>query len=79
MWFPLNLQMNAPDDVKKVCAHCPVSRQCLSHAITTPETVGIWAGTTPSRRMAMRRKAQRVGNLAGIITEWLETLSTESA
>lgn len=34
-----------------VCASCPVQRQCLEHAMETPEREGIWGG-----KMAHERK-----------------------
>jgi WhiB family redox-sensing transcriptional regulator len=35
---------------KAVCSACPVARACLQHAMTVPETFGIWGGTTASER-----------------------------
>ena len=45
---------------KRICGDCPVSTECLMHAITWPEPYGIWAGTTPAERgqVPARRKAQ---------------------
>lgn len=37
------------------CQKCPVSEQCLNHAIKY-EAYGYWAGTTPSQRTQMRRE-----------------------
>ncbi|WP_374213228.1 WhiB family transcriptional regulator [Crossiella sp. SN42] len=34
----------------EVCAACPVRGQCLRHAMTTGEPVGIWGGLHPEQR-----------------------------
>jgi hypothetical protein len=36
--------------VKEFCHSCPVFVQCLTHALTTPERHGIWAGTSKRTR-----------------------------
>ena len=45
------------DQAKSVCAVCPVREQCLSFALATRETHGIWGGLNESerRRMLERR------------------------
>lgn len=40
---------------KRVCMGCPVRRQCLEHAVTHGENVGVWGGMTPGQRKAIRR------------------------
>jgi hypothetical protein len=37
-------------EVKEFCRSCPVFVQCLTHALTTPERHGIWAGTSKRTR-----------------------------
>lgn len=37
-----------------LCHDCPVSGACLAAALNTAEPEGIWGGTTPSERRAMR-------------------------
>lgn len=37
-----------------LCRECPVAGPCLAAALNTSETEGIWGGTTPSERRAMR-------------------------
>lgn len=41
-------------EARKYCISCPVSRECLTHAITQPEEYGIWAGTSARSREQMR-------------------------
>ena len=38
-------------EVKAFCKGCPVFTECLTHALTTPERHGIWAGTSKRTRM----------------------------
>jgi WhiB family redox-sensing transcriptional regulator len=45
------------DRAKRVCAGCPVRTVCLDWALTTGQAIGIWGGTVPEERRAMR--AQR--------------------
>ena len=39
---------------KKVCAACPVTGQCLAHALKTGEAHGIWGGLNEVERRALR-------------------------
>ena len=41
------------DEVANACAACPVSPECLDHALKYEE-YGYWAGTTPKQRIALR-------------------------
>jgi len=53
MFFP-----NAADNPSRavaVCRTCPVQAPCLAAALDAGECDGIWGGTTPSERRAMRR------------------------
>lgn len=40
---------------KRVCMACPARQQCLEHAVTHGENVGVWGGMTPNQRKAIRR------------------------
>ncbi len=45
---------------RAVCARCPVRVECLEYALVA-EDIGIWGGTTPPQRAAIRRqRATRV-------------------
>jgi WhiB family redox-sensing transcriptional regulator len=35
---------------KRICAQCTARGDCLTWALTLPETEGIWGGTTPDER-----------------------------
>jgi len=52
---------------KAVCARCVVVDECLIYALETNQDTGIWGGTTPDERRAMKRRAirqQRAGRRA---------------
>jgi WhiB family redox-sensing transcriptional regulator len=40
---------------KRVCAHCPVTADCLAWALNTREPHGIWGGHTPTERRQLLR------------------------
>lgn len=39
---------------KLVCRDCAVREQCLAWALNMPESDGVWGGTTPDERRALR-------------------------
>jgi len=41
---------------KTVCATCPVADECLSWAIESNQSEGIWGGHTPKERRTIRRR-----------------------
>lgn len=47
--------LSAARDAKRVCARCPVTQQCLAHALNTDEPHGVWGGKTRSERRRMAR------------------------
>ena len=53
-----------PASVKKICANCSVSKECLTWALTHRE-LGFWAGTSDQdrRRGALRLKLRTVAGL----------------
>jgi WhiB family redox-sensing transcriptional regulator len=57
LFYPDTASVNraAYADAINVCAACPVATQCLEHAIATDERYGVWGGTTPADREAMRQ------------------------
>lgn len=42
-------------EAKEICAACPVSGECLSYAVETNQTEGIWGGATWGERRRLRR------------------------
>ena len=47
-----------PLAVRQICGSCPVQTQCLDYALQNNEEYGVWGGTTPRQRRAMRRSIQ---------------------
>lgn len=41
---------------RALCDACPVQNECLDHAITKPETSGVWGGLTAQEIGRLRRK-----------------------
>lgn len=54
-FFPDKDDAAAVARAKAVCAGCPVASECLSWAIETNQTEGIWGGHTAKERRAIRR------------------------
>lgn len=44
------------EEFRKICARCPVQRECLDYAIVH-EAAGFWGGTTAKERKTMRSQA----------------------
>ncbi|MGC5627689.1 WhiB family transcriptional regulator [Georgenia sp. Z1344] len=45
---------------KAVCASCPVAEMCLEFSLRTNQPFGIFGGTTPSERRAIRKERRIV-------------------
>jgi WhiB family transcriptional regulator, redox-sensing transcriptional regulator len=43
------------EEAKKVCAICPVRKECLDHALAAGEVHGIWGGLSEKQRRRVRR------------------------
>jgi WhiB family redox-sensing transcriptional regulator len=54
MFFPA--QGDANRLARQMCASCPVRIPCLDYAVDNHEEFGIWGGTTPRERQAIRRR-----------------------
>ncbi|MEU3660430.1 WhiB family transcriptional regulator [Streptomyces sp. NPDC032940] len=58
LFFPVGTSGPALRDVaaaKRVCARCPVSAPCLTLALETVPTSGVWGGTCEDERDALLR------------------------
>ncbi|WP_167382917.1 WhiB family transcriptional regulator [Streptomyces mangrovisoli] len=42
-------------EAKRVCARCPVARQCLTYALRNGQTSGVWGGTDEAERADLVR------------------------
>ena len=58
-WWPVGNQGSLPRARMAVaaCRRCPARQPCLEYALAADERFGIWAGTLPEERQAMRRTA----------------------
>lgn len=54
-FFPDKEDLGAIVKAKVVCATCPVADECLSWAIETNQSEGIWGGHTAKERRKLRR------------------------
>lgn len=54
IFFPERGQSTA--EAKAVCRTCPVRAECLEHAVTYPEKIGVWGGTSERERRRLRRQ-----------------------
>lgn len=53
-WFPETDGNAAP--AQAVCHTCPIIARCLDLALSMPASLdGVWGGTTPNQRRALRR------------------------
>ena len=65
LWFPeTSGQGEATREAKAVCNRCPVTAECLDHALTQPEHHGIWGGLTEAERGLLTGRV-RCGTTAG--------------
>jgi len=55
-FFPDKEDVGSISKAKAICATCPVADQCLSWAIESNQTEGIWGGHTPKERRTIRRR-----------------------
>jgi WhiB family redox-sensing transcriptional regulator len=54
-WFATTRE--AEDAARAVCEPCPVRRECLAYALSSPELAGIWAGTDERDRRRLKRES----------------------
>lgn len=50
----------ATEDVRAICAGCPVRWDCLEHALAHREDHGIWGGLTVPERQRIREGRTRL-------------------
>ena len=60
-------------EVKEFCKGCPVFEECMTHALTTPERHGIWAGTSKRTRLRIiRMMDEGIVTIEEVIVDFLE-------
>jgi WhiB family transcriptional regulator, redox-sensing transcriptional regulator len=55
LFFPLQGDNESGRIAKQICTKCPLITDCLSEAILTNSTDGIWGASTPKDRQRIRR------------------------
>ena len=62
MFTPLDEDGRSGEPARRVCAGCPLRRQCLDYAISTRQPVGIWGGCSTNERaqVVLDRAEQRL-------------------
>lgn len=63
LFFPVGTTGPALDDIeaaKRVCARCPVMRECLNWALGSGQTSGVWGGMSEEERTELLRTAGSV-------------------
>lgn len=53
---PIKASKYARETINTYCVPCPVRKECLAEGLH--ERFGIWGGTTPKERRALRREAK---------------------
>ena len=49
---------------KEVCATCAFMDPCLAYALRTPNTLGVWGGTSEEERKRIKRQISKQKHLA---------------
>lgn len=55
-FFPDKEDLGEIVKAKAICSTCPVADECLSWAIETNQSEGIWGGHTAKERRKLRRR-----------------------
>lgn len=68
LFFPIGTGEAAQaqaDRAKRVCAECPVRRECLEYALSSGADDGIWGGMTPQGRRQVHLRRRRARRMQG--------------
>ncbi|HEY0716138.1 MAG TPA: WhiB family transcriptional regulator [Streptosporangiaceae bacterium] len=69
LFFPVGALGPAAADVraaKALCGHCPVQDVCLSYALDTGQTAGIWGGCDENERRSARLRQRRYARMRSV-------------
>ena len=50
------------DAALEICEDCPVREECLLYALEHDVAFGVWGGTTPTEREAVRKAAKELSD-----------------
>lgn len=65
LFFPDDGDVIGAERAKSICGGCPVTDSCLSYALETNQTEGIWGGTSKGERRRLRRQLLKEFREAG--------------
>jgi len=55
---------------RRVCAACPVKRECLDWSLTNGEAFGVWGGTSGRQRSRMRAEMRSGATQVEVVEDW---------
>jgi WhiB family redox-sensing transcriptional regulator len=58
VFFPPSDVPGAATKAKTICAGCPVQEECLSFALETAQSEGVWGGMDAGERRRLRRRTR---------------------
>ena len=64
LWFPDRSRGKGVAEALRMCATCPVRKDCLEYALSAPEHHGIWGGMLEHERRIERRRREREAAIA---------------
>lgn len=67
------------NNMKRVCAGCPVKTECLATALDQGIEHGVWGGMTERERRALRRKRPNVESWADVFAQAMARAEEQAA
>lgn len=64
IFFPHYFRHGAYKEARRICATCPVIRECLQFALDTEATEGMYGGMTPKQRERIAANGGVIGVIA---------------
>jgi WhiB family redox-sensing transcriptional regulator len=57
-WWPVRTPLPRAAPAVAACRRCGAQRACLAYALAADERFGIWGGTLPEERLALRPRSR---------------------
>lgn len=64
------MRIVAVNAARRICAACPVARQCLTQALTEDDRYGVWGGASGRQRTRMRKAIAAGATVDEVVTAW---------
>jgi WhiB family redox-sensing transcriptional regulator len=74
-WFVNHESSKAGHRAKRICATCPVRRDCLAASLIFFEEFGIWGGLDRHQRKTLAKKLRRGAKLGAVLDQALGSRS----